>query len=355
MKVFAMIGYKFMKEEDDCIKIIRLASCREYADKEALPAEVGIIDENGEVKKMRLEELVKEYTPIEPDAVFTVSIARMMDGKKGYVQDVITTVQKFINMKIGDTVPFALCRQNMVDIFHNLVVTSVDDSGLMYGCAINQNDCPTNFNFRSFFAVNDIKHTKIVNFYRTDTLDDILNLIITTKYDEVLTANRKEFAKQDIKKNPKAKPGDLFKSIYRGWCSTLKELLELNNFMNDINEMFGCTDVDFDIKPYIIDHESDNGNHYQSVNDQLRFWLSHIYKVNMKNTMILEYNIDINLADFNNTRYIFLRDRNKVLYILSYTLEDEERYKDLQDEYEKMSFADELRLSFKNKYQESKI
>lgn len=342
----SQIGYKFFKKfDDDTVEIIRLIRAKSYKDPTSIPANVIIRKENGSEEKIRSDEL-KEYIPLEPDGVIMISIVEMSATDDSKFKDIIITGIKFLNMRMGDSVPFVVCRQNIVDIYNNLVVRTEDD--YIYGCSINQNSCPSNYDFRVFLQCDKVIDTISINIYRNDTLDDILSLINTTKYDEILAENKKTFINNEtgIKNVTKA----IFGKSYKGWCKTLEQLLLENNFFSDINEMFGIIDVDFNLKDFIIIRKLPNGEEYYSVNDEMIWWLSGLYNAPIKEITVLEYNHDINLGDFNNSRYFFIRDNNKILYMLVYTINGEIKEADLIEKVNEMTFSDKLKLSFYNKY-----
>lgn len=350
MKIQTAIGYKFFKDLGEEVEIVRLVKARKYK-KGGVPAEVTIEDINGKRSKIRTEVLEKEWTPLEPDGIATISLVTMKDSSGDPVSDVIVSVIKYLNVMVGDKIPFAVCRQNIVDFFNNLVVRTEDESDLLYGISVNQNDCPTNFDFRLLSACNSVEDFDMVNFYREDTVDDILKLVDTTKYDIALQKSYDAFCDNEIKYNG----GDvslMFKKKYKGWCTSVELLLKENNFQYDINEMLGIADIDFDISKYFVKKvlPTNEEVEYTSVTDDLKVWLSHVYKVNMRDVTVLEYNHDINLAEFNNARYFFIRNTDKQLYMVVYTIAGEYKEADMEAEMNKPDFSTEFRLAYYDKY-----
>ena len=339
------VGYKLFKELEDSIEIIRIIKVRKYKDG-GIPAEITIRDEGtGEIRKIRTD-CLKDYTPLEPDGYLTFNIVNIMDNQRRVSKDVIVTASKILNIKVGDLFPFAICRQSITDIFYNLLCK--DESEMITGLAINQNSCPANFDFRIMLACDNIEYSEHVNIYRSDLIEDILSMIKVNKFDEVLKDLFSMHAK--AAKDPSIN----FKQHDKGWCKNLKTLIKENNFQNDINEMLGITDVDFEIdkytceKPLFIDGE-EKGT-FTSCIDDLRLWLSSIYKLNISECTFLEYGHDINLADFNDARYLLLRDKTSKLYLVVYTCEGEYLESDLNSEACKKDFSSEFRLNFYNKY-----
>lgn len=344
MNIQGMIGYKFFKEEEnDEIKLIRLIKTRKYKNTITDPAEVTVRDEDtGEVYKIRTDKIKNEYKPLIPDGLLTFNIAGLRTPK-GIVHDVIITASKILNIQVGDRIPFAVCRQNITDIFYNLLCKGEDD--MMVGLAVNQDNCPTNFDYRIMLSCDSINYTDSFNIYRNDTLKDILQYIKLDKFNKVMEENYKDYI------STTDDPGLIFKKSAKGWCKDLVTLLKENNFQNDIDEMLGITAVDFEIKDFLEDKEMPGKEEYTYKTPIKEFhdWLAYnVFKLNMKDITVLEYDHDINLADFNNSRYFFLRDNTDKLYMFIYTLHGEEYTIDLINE--SMSFSDKFRINLYNKY-----
>lgn len=342
-KLQAMVGYKLFKElEDNTIELIRIVHVQKYKDGKN-PVEITIRDEGTqEVKKMRVENL-KDYTPLEPDGLLTFNIVNIHNNGK-IDKDVVVTGSKFLNLKIGDTLPFAVCRQSITDIFYNLLIN--DEKDMMVGLAVNRNDCPSNFDFKLMLVADSIVYSEHINFYRTDVLEDILKMVKVSKFDEVLSSLYKTHAMHV------GDPTLLFKKHDKGWCKDLRTLLKENNFQNDINEMLGITDVEFKISDYLEEKilpGSDNET-YMSPSDDMIAWLSSVFKLNINNATAVEFFHDINLADFNNSKYLILRDSDLKLYLIVFTEDGEYLEDDLKKESEKKDFSTEFRIKFYNKY-----
>lgn len=344
MNIQGMIGYKFFKEEENEIKLIRLIKTRKYKNTILDPVEVLVRDENTkEEYKLRTEILKNEYTPLMPDGLLTFNIAGLRDGKGKIVKDVIVTASKILNVQIGDRIPFAVCRQNITDIFYNLICKSEND--MMVGLSINRDNCPTNFDYRIMLSCDDISYTESFNIYRNDTLKDILQYIKLNKFNKIMEENYKEFV------STTNDPGLIFKKSSKGWCKDLVTLLKENNFQNDIDEMLGITAVDFEIAPFLEDKSIPGKEEYtyKTPSKEFHDWLAYnVFKLNMKDITVLEYDHDINLGDFNNSRYFFLRDNSDKLYMFIYTLYGEEYTVDMINE--SMDFSDKFRINLYNKY-----
>lgn len=349
MKLYNMIGYKLFKIlDDESIDMVRIVGMRKpfkVKDADSNPSEITIYEySTGQRKKVKVVDY-KDYTPLEPDGILTASIVSVRDSKNKPVKDVIVSATKYLNIKLGiSSIPYAVCRQNITDIFYNLMAKSEDDT--MAGLAVNMDTCPSNFDFRMMFAADSISFNEFINFYRTDTMEDILSLLKIDKYDEVLKDTYERHC------NHINRPDLLFKSEHAGWCKSLKKLIEINNFESDINQMLGITKLDFALDDYIDCKclPSDPQTTYNVAGNELRYWLSLTYKVNMSEVAMIEFDHDINMADFNNSKYLILRDSTNKMYLAVYTTEGEFFEDDLKAKAKEYDFSTKFKIDFYNKY-----
>ena len=342
-KLANMRGVIYFKEDGETIHMLRLLS--DTIDARGI---VNVLDFGDKTKRPIPASMLEEYTPLEPDGFFTVNIVSVVKSDGTEDRDIVCTINKILEIKyVGDMKPFAICRQSCNDIFHALTVSEEDQ--IHAGLAVNRENCPTNFDYLSLLACNGMIQTDSINFYRMDTVDDILDLINTTPYDATLLKLYKthiKYKKRFFKENAE---------YDQGWCRNLRTLLKVNNFQVDINDMLGITDVDFEIPKYIIKKSftTDDGTvvEYDSFNDDLRMWLSSIYKINIKDITVLEYFFDIDLSQFNNHMYTFMRDKNKKLYFITFVPEGSYLNSDLEAKLNEMDFSTQFKLSYYNKYE----
>lgn len=347
MNIKNMLGYKLFKNINDKeIDLVRIIGIRKYkgVEPEAKNFDITVRHEgNQKVEHVKVKDL-EGYTPLEPDGICTFNTVGIMDPETGKeFKDVIVTASKFLNIKVGDTLPYAVCRQNITDIFYNLLCKTEDD--MMVGLSVNRDSCPANFDYGLMLACNEIIHSDYVNFYRMDTLEEILSMVKTLVYDTVLQSTYK--AHVEASKDPSLE----FKKRDKGWCKNLKTLLYDNNFQEDINQMLGITELsELNMKNHLVKKYLPNGEEYDSMADDLTEWVRSIFKINIKDNTVLEYDLDINLAEFNNARYFIFRDKTKKLFLVVYTIDGEYKEAELEQENEKKSFSDEYRIKFYNKY-----
>lgn len=348
MRLFSMVGFKLFKvDENDEVHMLRIVNVpkpiKGITSKTEEPSVITVYDYDEQKKKKVNVKDIKEYTPLEPDGIITASIAKIYRDKEEY-KDVIVTATKYLELKITeDITPFAVCRQSITDFYQNLFVRN-EMKDTLVGVSVNRNTCPSNFDFVGLLATDEIIYSDFVNIYRTDTLEDIYPMVKMSKFDDCL----KDLFRKHIKYINK--PELMFKHEVGGWCDNLKLLLEQNNFQADINEMLGIIQVDFNIKDYAVNKELPNDKVVEVANEELTAWLSLTTKAPIKEAAIVEFDHDINLADYNNNTYLIIRDNTSTLYLVGYICEGEFHLTDLEEKAKELDFSTKFRLSFYNKY-----
>ena len=334
------LGYKFFKQiDEDHFDIIRITKVHQM-----LENKVNI--QNEESKELRRNvdiNNIKDYTPLEPYGVVCFSIVRINDesSPNGYLEDVIVSLYRLLDLKMGNNVPYAICRQGVLDFFYPMIAT--DKIPQLAGVCVSIDTCPPNINYQELTACDELVDMKMVHFYRDDSLDDILSCIPLSKYDTVLETMYRQHCDTLI-----TNITSFMKESHMGWCKNLKRLLLENNFLADLNTMCSITQVDFNLSDFIVEDEEGD---YLTRNVEV--FLSQAFKININNTLVIKYGYDIDLADFNHTNYILLKDNTNSLYIIVYKTDGKFFEKDLEKEASRMDVMDRLRLSFFNKYDQN--
>jgi hypothetical protein len=340
MKVENMLGYKIFKETDDGIEMYRIIKVKKYP-QGGSPSTMTVKNlDTDEEKVVRVEDM-KDFVPLTPDAYLTFNKVHILNGKE-VLEDVVITASKILNLKVGDTVPYAVCRQSCTDIFYNLICK--DESDMIVGLSVNQDDCPTNFDFRAILACDGVDKSQYVNYYRMDTLEDVMPMIKTHGLNKVMESNYMKHVKA---------VGDTsiaFKKEDRGWCKDIDTLMKENSFQSDIDQMLGITAVNFKIEDYIIKKNLTEDQEYETFTDDLVLWLKNLYRVNINKLNVVKYDYDIDLAEFNNARYFLLRDNTKTLYLCVYTIDNDELEIDLAEKANELDISTKFILDFYNKY-----
>ena len=328
------LGLKLFKEENGEVSMIRIIKLYKNDSFKIKHCDTGLVEKIGTT-------LMKEYTPLEPDGVFTASVVTLKTPEGNTVKDVIVTGNRYLDTKLKIS-PYVMCRQNITDIFAELFCNKPTND--LVGLSVTRDNCPVNFDMKIMLAADSIEYHQLINIYRMDTKDDILEMLNLNKYDTVLS----DLYDQHCLKSPIAsmKDEDL------GWCNSLETLLTSNNFWDDINTMFGILEVDFTLSDFFNIKTTPSGVEYSVLRDDARLWLSQLQRVNISEANVLEYDHDINLADFKNTRYLLIRDNTKKIYLVVYTGEGEFLEKDLEEKAKKLDFSTKFKINFYNKYKQ---
>ena len=185
----------------------------------------------GEKIKMTKEEILENYLFLKPDGYIHFNIVTLPDyynnGKTNY--DVVLLMYKSDDLSNA----FAVCRQNTAGFHSNMIkVADVDFRGF----SVSRNTCPGNVVFEQFMVCNELLKTESVAVYIGDKLDNILECINCKDFDRALDSIWTDFLST---LNNQADV-DYVKSIdnYLGYCKSLKELLEFNDFMDDFISAF---------------------------------------------------------------------------------------------------------------------
>ena len=337
MEAKVSLGLKLFKEEEDgSITLIRITKLLKN---EAFKITNCITGQVAKVGKT----YISGYTPLEPDGIFTASIVTIRD-EYHKIKDVILTGNRYIDTKLKIS-PYVICRQNITDIFAELFCQS--ETNDMVGLSVTRDNCPANFDMKIMLAADEIEFHQLINIYRTDTMEDIYSMLNVDKFDVPL------YLSYELHCNTSNRPMASMKEEDMGWCANLKTLITSNNFWGDINSMFGIMEVGFTLSDFFVEKTIPGKDiTYNVLRDDARYWLSSIVKVNISEANILEYDHDVNLADFKDTKHLLIRDNTKKLYLIVYTEEGEFFEKDLEEKAKELDFSTKFKIDFYNKYKQ---
>jgi hypothetical protein len=156
-----------------------------------------------------------------------------------------------------------------------------------------------------------------------------MSLINTKKFDKVLNTLFLKYAKDyNVFVSPKIDYEKEYISVM-GHCPNLYSLLRDNSFSYDFNSIFGITEINIKLEEHLIINNDELFGEYQTIDDEALSFLTHLFKVNLTNVLIIQYDNDIDLSELKGTFYL-LRDNTGVLYVLSYNVAGEYRLTDLE-------------------------
>lgn len=336
--IYKYLGQKFFKvQEDDSVNMVRVIKILPFNDK------VIIKDEFNPDKTSTVTiEKLRGYTPLESYGIITTSIVKMGEHDR----DVIISLFRLLDLKMDIKVPYAICRQNVLDFFYTLINPEAGINDYV-GISCNRDDCPTNIKYEELMACSGLIKNDAINIYYNDTIDTILECLDEKEYDKVLMSEFRKHA--DHINNPFIVDNAEVKS-HAGWCKTLRQLLEENNFQNDFDNLFNIVSIVGDIEANCTMGE-DEVLHF---NPDLRNYFCYIEKIPAVDIVAIPYWHDIDMADFNNKNYIFVRDNTK-LYICCYVCQGEYLEEDLFKEMNKETVLEKYALNKYDKFLKKKV
>ena len=275
--------YKFI--DDNTVRVLRLTKIKN-------DNEFVMRDSQDNVVKLNKNEL-ESYTLLRPDGYITFSIV----GLEQDTRDVIVTLHRRKDIENGDNIPYCVCRQNIFDLFANQIVK---DENIYIGVSISKDTCPEDTPYDITMACNTVERTQMVAVYIDDTLDTILSMINQHKYNETL----------------KKMYGSIINPNLKGYCISLKQLLEENYFMYDFLK-------GFDIEPVRIKINEEDIE-YGLTNSDIRY-LESLFKFHMQRLYVIKYDKDIDMSSIQRD-YVLVSDLNQKIYILTYDKTEESIY-----------------------------
>lgn len=257
---------------------------------------------NGELDTITRDVIEKEYVRLIPDGLIAmniVNVGKVRPEDKEELKDVIVAIYKTEDLDNGVNLPFAVCRQSIEDLFTKQINTN---PYVQYaGMSMNQNNVPAGCDFIMILACNSIAYSVGCSVYLDDTLEDILGLINTKKFDDVLSSMYAKIAPNVF-----------------GYYPTVKELLVNNDFMFDFRQAFNIEKVYFTMKVNEEDYSMDL--------EQLKV-LENIVHFIMEEPYVIPFSRDINLDDIKRS-YLLVSDEKDNIYIVIY---DKGEYKNIAE------------------------
>lgn len=323
---FRILGnqyFKYINDEDvDLIRVVKTINDKE----------VVVLNDNGETYNISPKEIQDNYELLATDGLITVAVADMgLDVNGHVVEDVVVCLYRKNEMELGDYSPFVICRQNITDFFYNYLSQSLEPHN-MCGVSVSRTSCPENVDWEAIRSCNDIRDAVSINIYIEDNVASILSMIKSNKmkiYNRVLESCYDDHLKSfNTPRNRMRK--DLRKPI-DGFCLTLKELLEVNNFQYDLDSAYNILAIDCNISEVQVLEENDPlfGKYYK-LPDDIVGELCRIFKQNITETIVVPYSHEFSIEELAQSKYFILRDNTNRLYIVNYITSGEYRESDLE-------------------------
>ena len=253
-----------------------------------------------DIKEKVDKNIIKEYTELKPDAVISFLIVNLRND----LRDVVITVSKSTDIQNGATLPSIVCRQCIVDIFASQFSNTKKE---YYGLSISTDSCPAGVDFENFLVCDGIEYIETVSYYIGDTLENITENITERKYNDVLSILFMDHCKSVSNGFTFSYKSNIEKKNLDGYCKTVYDLLDINNFMYDIYHAFNIIPLNLDLSSF----EGD------AAPNDCTSALSRFLCVNITKSLLLKYDKDIDLNKIS-TNYQLIVDSNYVVYVLVY-------------------------------------
>ena len=226
MKIFR--GSKFFRyDKDDNLEILRV-----YAFDTGKNA-VKCYKNDGTKVRIDKNELKKFYKLLTPDGVFSMVLMDTISG----MPDVLVSLHRFADGPMDDNRPFAICRQNVADFFSNIGKDPEMDDFLV-GVSVNWDSCLPNIEFTDLLMCSNVKEYDIAYIYLDDTIDSILKVVKTRKYDNALRHIKNDFDHSISERGH---------NQFIGYSDSVERLLKDNKFIHELRYAFGVIEIPFSI------------------------------------------------------------------------------------------------------------
>ena len=301
--VLSIVGCKFYRyDENENLDLLRVVGVQNIDT-------IKIRHNDGKEEKVNPAKILDNYRMLNSDGIITFSLVTVDAGNGQNIDDVIVCIHRKTDLDNGQAVPYAVCRQNVNDIFYEYM--NPEPEVIYAGCSVSIDSIPENFNYQLLMACNDVIKSYGVNVYLDDQLEDILGMVKLKDFDKalqnLLDAHLKYCSPNQV---IIPKPN----KSYHGYCPNVKTLLLDNNFMYDFNTCFGITPLSIELS-----FTDDSQEHLDS---ECTLALSMIFRQNITNTYVVPFGHDIDKDSIGIDHMIVKTPSNK-LYLIGYTVEGE--------------------------------
>lgn len=262
-------------------------------------------EETKEKFKISLKDLSENYVSLTQHGLIIVNVVSVGGGK----DDIIVSIHRNEEIRSKSGLPYCVCRQGITDIHAQQY--SLNTGKEYFGASVSKDTIPAGIGFEIMVACENVypNKTQTIAIYMDDTLDSIMELIKTEEYDKILNLlflDHLQYASQ--------KYGNFYYKVKldtgecEGYCSTLRKLLDLNDFMYDFYRGFNIYPLDFDLKDL---------NEKPLPSDYIEN-LSFLLCKDIEKAMVIKYGYDISLPSITKD-YVLILDKNNDLYVVVYT------------------------------------
>lgn len=230
-----------------------------------------------------------------PDALLNVMITEYQDGKR----DVYVWVFRMDAIAANNLEAALMLRQDTISYLKN---EYLNNTSMVYvGECLTAMNNPTDDKLLNFAEYDKIVMDHSISVYLSDTTKDILELF-PKKFLTEVDSTLKELTK--------------FNSTnVQGYCSTLEELFNTNDFIANFRSIFNIQQVDYNI---ILGPESYDENGDIVLNSKQKKHLEDMLRKNITNITVIEYDHDIDLKNIVDKKHILLSDKSEKIFLITY-------------------------------------
>ena len=285
-----ILGTKYQTYIDDELVVLRLVNIKSEN-------KFTMVDREGNRLSMTKEELDK-CIKLDSDALLCLMTTTLDED----VRDVYACVHRTDDMRNGVKEPVMILRQNIYSSSKNAFNAGMD---IYVGECLANPKFDNDEQFKSLLEFNTIDDTLSVALYVDDKFKDIKQFITghnARKFDEVL---------RTIKSNNT-------QSMLKGYCETLDQLFEENNFMFNYRMIFNIAQVDFPIE---LGNNTDKDGVITSNSKQISR-LEDLLRAYITDVKVLKYDKDIDISKIVSKTHIMISDETENIYLVSYIVKE---------------------------------
>lgn len=259
-----------------------------------------IIDEVTKVKeKVPIAKFEDIWVALLPDMLISFMITKDKDGNND-VYAVGYRVDEIMKQPISEVnKPVLILRQDTYSYTKNnlaspMAVTYVGD------CVTSEfypgDEIVSVFDFES------IEVNETVACYVTDTIDDILRYLSRSTKDKI-----------NNKLKAISNRGNTVGIKVEGYCNTIKELMEDNDFLAKYRSIFGINQMDL----LLVGTTDSDGNIRLTPKEQKA--IEDLLRKHIKDVTVIAYDHDLDISSIVQYKHIMISDKSGKIYLVAYT------------------------------------
>ena len=286
------IGMKYQIYEGDELKVYRLIRIKNV--------DTVVLQRLSDKQNIIIsgDALMEKYVALENDAFLNCMITTAEDG----IGDVYVCVNHCASMASGNNEPALVLRQN---------VYSSTKNQFALGSDIYVGDCVTlamlgqNEKVSDLFEFAEIVESASVAIYIDDDIDTMLSLL-PSKFMKSVEGTLGILKSMD-------KTGAI-----KGYCSSLKELMTTNNFMECYLSTFNIAKIKF---PIILGDDSFDAEGDIKLNKKQHALLERELGRFLSDVKVIKYDRDLDISQIVNTTHSMVCDTNNEIFLVAYTVD----------------------------------